>query len=154
MIARRDIGELQVAAYVRAVLIEHLQKRCERLFAQLGGAAQDFKDGQQVHRAQGDLHRASPISPAPQRILLAPTCNLRDDTLSEPFFISDGVGARQRDEVCEGCTKAGRSLSKVVEGCAFTSLFARSAAAPYSFKCKRAGIHLTAQRSSQLKDEG
>src|SRR5437764_9809682 len=101
MVARCDVRELKVATYVRAVLVKHLKKRKKHLFIQLVRAAHEFKRCEQVHRAQSNLHRASPVRSTTRGILLAPAFKLRENLRSEPFIIRNSQCAAKRQKMKE-----------------------------------------------------
>ena len=101
MIARRDVCEFEIAPDVRAVRVEHREQFGKPFRVHLRRIFEKLKGREQVHRAQCDFHRASPVRAAPDHVLCLPACELREKFRAQILVARHGVGASQGDEMSE-----------------------------------------------------
>src|ERR1051325_5866734 len=101
MIARRDVGEFQIATDVLAVMSEELEQRREPLFIEQRRMTKKLEGDEQIHRAQRHFHRTGPVGPKAGRILLMPAHHLREKFCGEVFAVSKRVSTTERDQVAE-----------------------------------------------------
>ena len=101
VVARGDVRELEVATDVPPVRVEERERRGEAALVQCGRAPQQLEAREQIHRAQGDLHRARPVRPEARGVLPAPALDLREELFGETFVARERVGAREHEQVAE-----------------------------------------------------
>src|ERR1051325_2198888 len=101
MIARRDVGEFQIATDVLAGRGEELEPRREPLFIEQRRMTKKLEGGEQIHRAQRHFHRTGPVGPKAGRILLMPAHHLREKYFGAVFAVSKRASTNTREQVAE-----------------------------------------------------